>query len=349
MTETMRAYRILDWQQPPTLVETAVPRPGPGQVLLKVAANGLCHSDLGMSLMPKEFGDQLDWRVPFTLGHEVAGWVAELGDGVVGVEPGTAVALTASSTCGRCDFCVRGFDSSCRAGDRGRGYGRDGGLAEFVLVDSARDLLPLGELDPVVAGPLTDAGATAYHAVTRVVPKLGPGSTAVVIGAGGLGSFAVQFLRVLTTARVIAVDANPVRRDYALELGAHEAIEGVDGDTTRLLMERTGGEGAHAVLDFVGVDESIEAGLPAVRRTGSFALVGAAGGSFRRPWYGGLPREVDVFTFQGSSIRHVREVIALAGRAQIRTDVERFTLDDVASAYDALHHGRLRGRAVVSP
>lgn len=349
MPETMRAFRLIDWQQPPRLVEVPVPDVGPGQVLVRVAGNGLCHSDISMMQMPGEVGTAVGWRVPFTLGHEVAGWVAAVGEGVTEVAEGDAVALTSPSSCGRCDFCIRGRDSACPAGDRGRGYGRDGGLAEYVLADSVRDVLPLGGLDPVVAGPLTDAGATAFHAVSRVLPHLVPGSTAVVMGAGGLGSFAVQLLRALSPARVVAVDQNPARLDYASELGAHEVLVGVDGGTTRALLSLTGGEGAHAVLDFVGIDDTIAAGVPAVRRTGSFALVGAGGGTFQGPWMGGLPREAEIFTFQGSTIAHARSVIALAAEGRIRSDVDRFPLDAVEEAYAALDEGRLRGRAVVVP
>jgi alcohol dehydrogenase, propanol-preferring len=349
MPETMRAYRLLEWQQQPRLVETGVPRSGPGQILVKVAGNGLCHSDLSMVLMPGEIGEAIGWRVPFTLGHEISGWVADVGEGVTEVRVGDAVALTSPSSCGRCDFCVRGQDSACASGDAGRGYGRDGGLAQYVVADSMREVLPLGDLDPVAAAPLTDAGATAYHAVSRVLSRLVPGSTAVVIGAGGLGSFAVQFLRTLSPARVIAVDQNPARLEYATELGAHETLSGVEADTTRRLRERTGGQGAHVVLDFVGIDDTIRAGVPAVRRTGAFALVGAGGGTFASPWFGGLPREAEVFTLQGSRISHARDVMALARAGRIRSDVERFSFDQIDDAYHALHEGRLRGRAVVVP
>jgi propanol-preferring alcohol dehydrogenase len=345
----MRAYRLLDWQQPPRLVEVPVPAPGPGQVLVRVAGNGLCHSDSAMVRMPGEVGRAIGWEVPFTLGHETAGWVEQVGEGVTEVGPGEPVALTSPSSCGRCDLCRAGSDSACRSGDRGRGYGRDGGLAEFVLADGVRDLLPLGALDPVRAGPLTDAGATAHHAVARVLPRLAEGSTAVVIGAGGLGAFAVQFLRALTPAQVIAVDPNPARRAYAEELGAHLVVPGVDGDTTEALLAATGGEGAQAVLDFVGSDDTIASGLAAVRRAGTFGLVGAANGTYGGSWMGGLPRDGEVFTFQGSNIADARAAISLAATGRIRSDVDRFLLDDVEDAYAALEDGRLRGRAVVSP
>jgi propanol-preferring alcohol dehydrogenase len=207
----------------------------------------------------------------------------------------------------------------------------------------------LGSLDPVHAAPLTDAGATSYHAVRRVTPRLPPGSTAIVIGAGGLGAFAIQLLRELTPARVVALDTNPARLEYARELGAHETVAGVDDGTGPELAACTGGEGAHAVLDFVGVTATITAGIGAVRPAGAFALVGAGGGTLAAPWMGGLPREADVFTFQGSNIADARDVIALAEQGRIRADVDRFTFEQIDEAYGAMDAGTLRGRAVVVP
>ena len=253
------------------------------------------------------------------------------------------------SSCGACAWCIRGQDSACPHGAVGRGYGRDGGLAPYVLVDSTRSVIKLGTLDPTAAGPLTDAGATSYHAVQRVLPKLVPGSTAVVLGAGGLGSFALQFLRALTPARVIAVDANPTRREVARELGAEVVLPGVDDATTEQLRELTAGEGAHAVLDFVGIDATIAAGLAAVRKVGAFALVGVGGGTFRRPWFGALPNEADIFCFQGSSIADARDVLALAESGLVRNEIDVFDFSRVEEAYELLDVGRLRGRAVVTP
>ena len=334
----MRAYRVVQWEQPPELVEVEQPTAGPGQVVVRVAGNGLCHSDAMMSQIPASIGEMLGWQVPFTLGHEIAGHVHEVGAGVTGVGVGDPVALVSPTSCGTCRYCLRGQDSACPHGLAGRGYGRDGGLADYVLVESTRSLLPLGDLDPVEAGPLTDAGATAYHAVRRVVPRLPPGSTAVVIGAGGLGSFAVQLLRVLTPATVVAVDTNEARLAIAAELGAHD-----------VRLELAGAAVADAVLDFVGVDATISAGATATRPYGAFGVVGAAGGTFKGPWYGGLPKDADVFTFQGSTIADAQDVVTLAAAGVIRSEVDVFPLDRVADAYDALEHGRLRGRAVVTP
>ena len=349
MSRTMLAYRLVDWETPPEVVEIDVPRPGPGQVLVKVAGNGLCHSDSAMAQIPKSIGEMIGWQIPFTLGHEVGGWIEELGEGVSGFAPGEAVVLVSPHSCGSCAYCQQGHDSACLEGGAGRGYGRDGGLADYVLAPAPREVIKLATLDPVTAGPLTDAGATSYHAVKRVLRVLVPGSTAVVIGAGGLGAFAVQFLRVLSPARVIAVDANPARLEVAARLGAHEVVSGVDDATGAQLDAFTEGRGAEAVLDFVGVDATIGAGLAVTRKAGAFALIGAAGGRFKKAWYGGLPSEAEIFTFQGSTIVHVREVIALAEAGLIRNEVDLFSFSEVGQAYERLEAGSLRGRAVVRP
>jgi propanol-preferring alcohol dehydrogenase len=343
------AYRVVEWERPPELVEVATPTPGPDEVVVKVAGNGLCHSDITMSQIPGAIGKALGWRVPFTLGHEVAGWVAAIGAGVAGLSEGDPVIVSSPNPDGTCRYCVRGQDSACPNGLVGRGFGEDGGLAEHVLVRNRRHLIALGPLDPVLAGPLADAGATSYHAVRRVLPRLVPGSTAVVIGAGGLGSFAVQHLRALSPARVVAVDVRPARLEHARALGAHEVISGVDHGTSQALREVCAPDGADAVLDFVGTDDTIRVGVGAVRPFGAFGLVGAAMGSFRQPWYGGLPRDGEVFHFQTSTVADLEEVVALAREGLIRSDVERFPLERVGEAYAALESGALRGRAVVLP
>ncbi|MEV6302368.1 alcohol dehydrogenase catalytic domain-containing protein [Actinoplanes sp. NPDC051861] len=331
----MRAYRMTSWGSPGEACIVPVPSPGPGEVLVRVAGCGLCRSDLTMRQMPQVIGEKLGWRMPFTLGHETAGRVAAFGAGVEGLTPGEAVALVSPTSCGRCRFCLRGRDSMCPQGQTGRGYGQDGGLADFVLASSARGVLPLGSLDPVSAGPLMDAGATAYHAVRRVLPHVL--DRVVVVGAGGLGAFAVQFLRVLSGAQVIAVDPSSARREYALSVGASTALP-PDFSTIH---------DVDAVLDFVGTDDTIAAGIRAVRPGGAFGLIGSAGGRLTKPWFGTLPRDGEVFTFQGSSIADAQEVIALARSGQIRSEVTAFPFEEAGLAYERLAAGTLSGRAVI--
>ena len=348
MSEMMKAFRIVEWEHPPELTEAPVPAPGPGEVLVKVAGNGLCHSDVGMALAPAAFMEPLGWRVPFTLGHEVGGHVAELGPGALGFEVGDAVAVVSPHSCGHCIWCARGQDNNCDDSIVGRGYGIDGGLARYVLVATTRELVKLNTLDPVIAGPLTDAGATSYHAVKRSLPRIPPGGTAIVIGAGGLGAYAIQYLLALTSARVVAVDVSADRLAYATELGAHDVLEGVNDDTTTELHRLLGG-GANAVFDFVGIDQTITHGLQSTGKAGAYALVGAGNGSLRGTMFDKLPRDGEVFSFQAPTIADTLEVIALAESGKLRVDVDLFPLERVAEAYEKMERGELRGRAVVIP
>lgn len=348
MPEMMKAFRLVEWEHPPELTETSIPSPGPGEVLVEVAGNGLCHSDVGMALAPAAFMEPLGWRVPFTLGHEVGGYVAELGPGAVGFAVGDPVAVISPHSCGHCIWCARGQDNNCDDSIVGRGYGIDGGLARYMLVATTRELVKLHTLDPVVAGPLTDAGATSYHAVKRAIPRIPPGGSAVVIGAGGLGAYAIQHLRALTSARIVAVDISADRRSYATELGAHDVLEGVNDDTTAELRRLLEG-GANAVFDFVGNDLSILHGLQSTAKAGSYALVGAGNGSLRGTMFDKLPKDGEVFSFQAPTIADTLEVIALAEAGQLRVDVDLFPLDRVAEAYEKMEQGELRGRAVVIP
>src|SRR3954469_25456179 len=208
----MHAIRLTAWEQPARLVEVPTPEPGPGEVLLRVAGAGLCHSDLHLMHWP---AGALPYALPFTLGHEVAGVVAALGPGADGPEPGTPVLVYGPWGCGRCPACSLGAEMLC-AGQRngGAGLGHDGGLAEYMVVPSPRLTVPLDGLDPIAAAPLADAGLTPYHAIVPARHLLTPGTSAIVIGTGGLGHVAVQLLKALTPARVVAVD----RRDEALEV-----------------------------------------------------------------------------------------------------------------------------------
>ncbi|HEX7460003.1 MAG TPA: alcohol dehydrogenase catalytic domain-containing protein, partial [Acidimicrobiales bacterium] len=221
----MRALRLLEWKSEPVLVEVDDPIPGPGQVVVRIGGAGACHSDL--HLMREFESGLLPWGPPFTLGHENAGWVHALGAGVTGLEVGQPVAVYGPWGCGACPRCQLGMENYCERPDLtpapmgGGGLGRDGGMADLMLVPSARLLVPLPDgLEPVTAAPLTDAGLTPYHAVRRSWEKLPPGSTAVVIGVGGLGHLAVQILKATTAARVVAVDTREEARALAGNEGA---------------------------------------------------------------------------------------------------------------------------------
>jgi alcohol dehydrogenase, propanol-preferring len=338
----MRAFRLRDWQDP-GFAEVAMPEPGPGQVRVRVGGVGLCHSDV---LFLELAAGILPCEVPFTLGHEIAGWVDTVGTGVDDLSPDDAVAVACMSTCGRCKWCRRGADNYCVDSWHGRGFGLDGGLASHIVV-ARRDLVPIGSLDPKLAAPLTDAGATSYHAVRRVLPKLRPGSTAVVIGVGGLGGYAVQWLRMLSPSRIIAVESREERLAVAQSLGAHEALIAGEGLSKRL-KQAIGGDGADAVLDFVGSDQTMNAAIRNAAPMGSVAIVGQGFGTAQIK-FGQLAHDCDVFIPQGAPIAELTEVIALAQTGEVIIETEQFGFDDTAEAYRRLTEGTLAGRAVVIP
>lgn len=346
---TMQAFQLVAWQQPPELREVPVPEPGPGEVLLKVAGAGACHSDL--HLMEWEAG-LLPFDPPFTLGHENAGWVERLGAGVQGVRAGEAVLVYGPWGCGRCVPCRRSSENYCeRAGELGAmggGLGLDGGMAEYLLVPAARLLLPLGDLDPRDAAPLTDAALTPYHAIKRSLHKLGPGSHAVVIGAGGLGHMAIQLLTALCPATVIAVDLSDEKLALAHEVGAAAGVRSDAEDAVAQVRAATGGRGAELVLDLVGSDQTLALGAQCGRMEGDLALVGIAGGSLPYSFFS-QPYELSLATTYWGSAIELMEVVELARAGKIRAHVERFGLGQVADAYDKLRRGAVDGRAVICP
>jgi propanol-preferring alcohol dehydrogenase len=253
------------------------------------------------------------------------------------------------SPCWTCRWCRQGADNYCVNTWKGRGFGTDGGLTSYIAVDR-REIVPLGDLDPRLAAPLTDAGATSYHAVQRARPKIDAAAAvgeavAVVIGVGGLGSYAVQWLKLQTKARVVAVEAREERFDVARQLGADEVIAAGDG-MSRRLRDAVGDDGADAVLDFVGTDQTLNAALRNAAKLGSIALVGQGFGT-AQVRYGQPAHECDIFNPQGSPIRELHEVVALAQSGAVKIEVEQFAFADTAAAYERLRSGTLNGRAVV--
>ena len=346
----MRAFRMIEWQAPPALVEIDVPEPGPGEVRIRVAGNGVCQSDLHMPHLPPVMGQLLGWKMPFTLGHEVGGWIDALGEGVVGFEPGQPVAVVSTRSCGHCLECDEGFDNACDWNRLGRGYGMNGGIADYMIVESTRPLLPLDRLDPKLAGPLTDAGSTSFHGVRRVRERLGPGRTAFVIGAGGLGSFAIQYLKILTPARILVADVAADKRARAVELGADDVVDGSLENVAAQVLEKTEGRGADAVLDFVGTTATIATSLAALAKLGRYAVIGAGEGRLEAPLMGALAgKGASICSFVGGTAEDTRAAIELAEQGLLRNDVELFDIADAAKAFEKLAAGQLTGRAVIVP
>ncbi len=316
---------------------------------MRIGGAGACHSDL--HLMHEFPPGLLPFDPPFTLGHENAGWVESLGAGVTGLEPGQPVAVYGAWGCGRCGRCLQGMENYCenRAEYRreGCGLGFDGGMAPLLLVPSARQLVPLDTLQPVDAAPLTDAALTPYHAIKRSLPRLVPGSTALVIGAGGLGHMAVQLLAAICSTTVIAFDRSPEALELALSVGAdHRVLAG--GDATAEIRALTKGRGTDLVLDFVGVDATIALAVSVARPLSDVTLVGIGMGSYPFSFIT-VPYEVSLASTYWGSVAELIEVVALAEAGHLRAHVEQFSLEDAPKAYEQMAAGTLRGRAVIVP
>ncbi len=344
----MKALQYVEIGRPPRVREVDKPTPGPGQVLLRVTAAGACHSDAFVMSLPE---DAYVYGLPLTLGHEGAGVVEQVGAGVSAVAVGDAVVVYGPWGCGVCPACARGEENYCHvAAERGivpPGLGAPGAMAEFMLVDDERHLVPLGELDPVRTVSLTDAGLTPYHAIKPSLPALVPGSIAVVIGVGGLGHIGIQILRAMSPAVVVALDVSDDKLELAKEVGAHHVFPS-DGSAVEKVRALNGGRGATVVLDFVGGESTTALAAKLTHPDSEIVVVGVGPGAvpvgiFTLPW------ETRVRAPYWGSRSELFEVLDLARSGLIHVETETFSLDDAPEAYERMHAGTLRGRAVIVP
>jgi propanol-preferring alcohol dehydrogenase len=325
--------------------DVAEPRPGPGEVLLRVLAAGVCRTDL--SLLRSGAAD-----LPVTLGHEIAGEVVAHGPGVDEAAIGTPVAVYELIGCGRCGACEQGEDNLCREGPpQVPGVTRDGGMAEYVVVP-VRNVVALDGLDPAEAAPLTDAGLTALHAIERGRAWLTADATVVVIGIGGLGHLALQFLAATTGARVIAVDVDEARLLFAAQLGAAHAVRAGDS-AADVILAANGGHRVDVVFDFVGSQATLDLAAAVTARGGAILLTGGGCGRLcltARVGTGvGLEREVMLLHTFGGSRADLAGALAFAREGRVRTRIQRYALADAGQALADLAAGAVLGRAVLVP
>jgi propanol-preferring alcohol dehydrogenase len=344
----MKALQYTTIGQPPVVVDIPKPTAGPGQVLLKVTAAGVCHSDEFIMGLPE---DQYTYGLPLTLGHEGAGIIEELGDGVEHLKIGDAVAVYGPWGCGRCHMCAQGKENYCVNAEAEHiyppGLGAPGSMAEYMLIDDPRHLVPLGDLDPVKNVSLTDAGLTPYHAIKNSLPKLGAGTTAVVIGTGGLGHVGIQIIKALSGATVIALDVNDEKLELAKHVGADYAVLS-DKDAVSKIKELTNGLGANAVFDFVGIQPTVDIATAAAATEGDVTIVGIGGG-VAKAGFAQTAYDVSVKSPYWGSRSELIEVLDMARRGQIDVEIQQYAIDDAPKAYEALHAGSIRGRAVILP
>jgi len=348
----MRAVRLPAPGRAPAVERVRAPEPRGTEVLVRVEAAGLCHSDLHV------VDHRPDWfaRTGFTLGHEVAGHVAGSGPQAAGLdtglEAGRRVAVYGPWGCGGCGSCVGGSENYCeRRGElgwAGAGLGVDGGMAGYILVPSPRHLAPIGDLDAAQAAALCDAGLTSYHAITGtdLDARLDANTTVAVIGVGGLGHVAIQLLRALTSSRVLALDVREEALTLARESGAHAALP-TTTLTPSALRAATDARGFDAVLDFVGSDATLDLAARTLRPQGELVLVGSAGGTLtvRKP--GALPQGFRLSMPYWGTRPELDEVIALARSGVVRVQTECLPLSRASEAFDRLRGGHVTGRIIL--
>jgi len=341
---TMRAYQLRQAGQMPDVVELAIPEPGPRQVRLRMAGAGLCHSDLLVINASPSY-----YPLPLIMGHEATGWIDAVGAQVQGLNLGDAYGVYFPWGCGHCAPCSHGAENICDTSAQTPGFatGRDGGMAEYFIVDDPRHLVALGDIDPVAAAPLMCAGITAYHAVEQSGHVLVSGATAVVIGVGGLGHIAIQILKARTAARIIAVDTQQAKLDHARSLGADATVL-AGPDAADAIRRATGGLGAAAVLDFVGNDRTLELGSKVLAQGGMLQIIGVGGGTLPIRFHE-MPRDTSVTLPYAGTISDLRGVVDLAAAGRLAPDVLRIGFDQLNDTYQLMDSGKLKGRAVLVP
>jgi NAD+-dependent secondary alcohol dehydrogenase Adh1 len=341
----MKAVRLHAYHEQPVVED--VPDPvikGPLDVIIKIGGAGVCRTDL--HIIDGQWEAAMDPDLPYTVGHENAGWVQEIGSAVTNVKIGDTVILHPTPTCGLCHACRAGQDMHC-ANSSFPGLDSDGGMAEYLLT-SARACVPLDpSTRPQDVAALADAGITAYHAVRKALPLLYPGTTCVVIGAGGLGHIGIQCLAALTATRIIVVDRNPAALKLAATLGAADTVV-ADGNQIAAVHDLTGGAGAEVVLDFVAEEGAEQDGFAMTKPGGSYFVIGY-GGTLHVPTLDIISTERNIIGNIVGTYNELAELMALAESGRVTLHTKTYPLADAVQAIADLDAGNVRGRAILIP
>jgi NAD+-dependent secondary alcohol dehydrogenase Adh1 len=341
----MRAVRVHGYHADPSVDDIAEPKlTGPLDVIVKIGGAGVCRTDL--HIIEGQWDEIQHPQLPYVIGHENAGWVHEIGDGVTNVAVGDTVILHPQPSCGLCAACRAGDDMHCENAFFPGLSNNDGGMADFLRT-TARACVKLDpSTNPADVAALADAGITAYHAVRKAVPMLPPGSTAVVQGAGGLGHIGIQCLKALSAARVVVVDKNPDALALAGRIGADETVQ-ADGDHVAAVQDLTGG-GAQVVLDFVAEQGAEMDGWHMTRAAGSYFVIGY-GGELRIPTLDFVAGEKNIVGNIVGTYTDLAELMVLAQAGKVTLHTQQYPLDDAVRALHDLDAGRVRGRAILVP
>ncbi len=341
----MKAVRLHAYGHKPAIEDVPDPEiTGPLDVIVRIGGAGLCRTDL--HIIEGQWKRKSNVVLPYTLGHENAGWVEAVGSAVDHVSVGDTVIVHPLITCGLCRACRAGDDMHCSK-SKFPGIDTDGGFAEF-LKTGARSVVKLDStVRPEDVAALADAGLTAYHAVKKAAPLLYPGTNAVVLGAGGLGHIGIQSLKALTTATIIVVDRSEASLELARSSGADKTVL-ADGSQVAKVMELTDGKGCETVIDFVGEGGALEDGIAMLRRAGSYYVIGY-GGVLQIPAIDIISTEINFVGNLVGTYNDLTELMTLASQGKVALHTQIYPLNAVNDAIDDLDSGRLHGRGILTP
>ncbi|WP_188543976.1 NAD(P)-dependent alcohol dehydrogenase [Rhodococcoides trifolii] len=341
----MRAVQVVGYHKNLEMTEVPIPEvQGPLDVIVKIGGAGVCRTDL--HILEGQWAEKSGVTLPYTIGHENAGWVHAVGSAVTNVSEGDKVILHPLVTCGLCRACRSGDDVHCETSDF-PGIDTNGGYADYLRTN-ARTVVKIDDsLEPSAVAALADAGLTAYHAAAKAARRLTPRDKCVVIGAGGLGHIGIQVLEALSPAELIVIDRNADAVKLALTLGADHAVV-ADGSQVEQVMELTGGFGAEVVLDFVGENGSTAQGLAMTRRAGDYHVIGY-GENVDVPTIDLVSAEKNIVGNLVGSYNDLCDLMSLAARGAVNLHTQTYALDDFQTAIDDLDNGRVRGRAILVP
>ncbi|HVF00934.1 MAG TPA: NAD(P)-dependent alcohol dehydrogenase [Rubrobacteraceae bacterium] len=318
---------------------------GPLDVIVRIGGAGLCRTDL--HIIEGQWAPLVGIELPYTPGHENAGWVHEVGSAVSNVEVGDAVIVHPHITCGLCRACRNGDDMHC-VSPLFPGIDTDGGMAE-LLKTNARAVIKLPQgVEPQDVAAHADAGLTAYHAVKKAVPLLYPGTRTVVIGAGGLGHIGIQSLKALSSTEIIVLDRSEEALEVAKRLGADQTVV-ADGSHVDKIIEMTDGHGAEVVLDFVGEMGAEKDGWNITARAGSHFMIGY-GGKVEVPTIDIISTERNIIGNLVGTYNDLAELMTLQAQGKVSLQTHTYSLDAVNDAVNDLNQGRIPGgRGILIP
>lgn len=341
----MRAVQVVGYHTKLQLADIPQPKiEGPLDVIVRIGGAGVCRTDI--HILEGQWEAKTGVALPYTIGHENAGWVHAVGEAVTNVAVGDKVILHPLITCGLCRACRSGDDVHCEKSSF-PGIDTNGGYAEYLRT-TARSVVKIDDsLEPADVAALADAGLTAYHAAAKVARATYPGQFCVVIGAGGLGHIGIQVLKAISGVTVVVVDRNPAAVELAVAVGADLGIT-ADGTHVQQILDLTGGHGAEAVLDFVGEGGATNEGVAMLRRAGNYYVVGY-GENIDVPTIDIISTEINFIGNLVGSYNDLQELMVLAAQGKVKLHTSKYPLDEFQRAIDDLDAGRVRGRAILIP